>query len=147
MTVAAGSSAVFTRQRTVAAGDVDELQHVNNIVWLRYVVHLAYAHYEALGFDFEEDQRAGGVWVVRRHEIEYHRGAPAQAELLEETWVAHLHGARLVRHSRFSLVADGSLLVTARSLWAYVDPATMKPKRIPSEVSTRYTVVQLDHQA
>jgi acyl-CoA thioester hydrolase len=132
---------VFKRPRTVAAADIDELYHVNNIVWLRYIVQLAFAHYEALGFDFDEDRRGGGVWVVRRHEIDYQRSAPEGAELIEETWVSHLHGARLVRDSRFSLSADGSILVTARSEWAYVDPATMKPKRVPRPIAARYTLV------
>lgn len=147
MPAAPGTSGVFARRRTVAASDIDELQHVNNVVWLRYIVHLAHAHYEALGFDFDDDRRTGGVWVVRRHEIDYHRAAPADAQLVEETWVSHIHGARLMRHSRFSLTADGSLLVQARSLWAYVDPTTMKPKRIPPPVAARYTVVELDDPA
>ncbi len=137
----AETGARFSRRRTVAGNDVDELQHVNNVVWLRYIVQLAHAHYESLGFDFHEDRRAGAVWVVRRHEIDYHRGAAEGAELLEETWVSHVHGARLVRHSRFCLATDGTLLVQARSLWAYVDPLTMKPNRIPQDVIARYTLL------
>jgi acyl-CoA thioester hydrolase len=137
----ADTGARFSRRRTVAANDIDELRHVNNVTWLRYIVQLGHAHYESLGFDFHEDRRAGAVWVVRRHEIDYHRGASEGAELLEDTWVSHVHGARLLRHSRFRLAADGTLLVQARSLWAYVDPITMKPKRIPREVIARYTVL------
>lgn len=137
----AALAAVFSRRRVVASTDIDELRHVNNIVWLRYVVQLAFAHYEALGFNFEDDRRAGGVWVVRRHEIDYHLSAAEDAELIEETWVSHLHGARLVRQSRFSRADDGSILVAASSLWAYVDPTTMKPKRVPAAIAARYTIV------
>lgn len=136
--------ALFARRRTVSAKDIDQLGHVNNVVWLRYIVQLAHAHYEALGFDFYADREAGGVWVVRRHEIDYHRSAPEHAELIEETWVSHVHGARLVRHSRVRLAAGDQLLVSARSLWAYVDPATMKPKRIPSDVVARYAILTRD---
>jgi len=120
--------------------DVDELDHVNNVVWVRYVIQLAFAHAEALGFDFEEDKRSGHVWVVSRHEIDYQRSAPLGAEIAEETWVSELHGARLVRHSRFSLGSGGPLLVSARTVWAWVELASMRPKRVPKEMVERFPI-------
>jgi acyl-CoA thioester hydrolase len=140
---AATGPAVFRRQRTVVEHDIDQLDHVNNVVWLKFIVHLAHAHYEALGFSFERDRRDGGVWVVRRHEVDYQRSAPLGARIAEETWVSELRGARLVRHSRFR-ASEGAMLVSARSIWAYIDPATMRPKRVPLEVAARYTLLPAD---
>jgi acyl-CoA thioester hydrolase len=134
-------AAIFRRKRTVAMKDVDELDHVNNVVWVRYVIQLAFAHAEALGFHFEEDKRSGHVWVVRRHEIDYHRSAALGAEITEETWVSELHGARLVRHSRFSLGNSDSLLASARTVWAWVELATMRPKRVPREIVERFPIL------
>lgn len=132
------TSPVFTRRRNSAEKDIDQLAHVNNVVWLRWVVQLAHAHSQALGFDFDDDLRSGCVWVVRRHEIDYHRSADLGADIVEETWVSELHGARLVRHSRFLLGDAGPLLVAARTLWAWVELATMRPKRVPKEIAERF---------
>jgi acyl-CoA thioester hydrolase len=134
------TNVVFRRSRVVAERDVDELGHVNNVVWVGYVIQLAFAHSKALGFDFEAEKRSGHVWVVRRHEIDYLRSAPLGAEVAEETWVAELHGARLVRHSRFSLGSDGPLLVSARTVWAWVELTSMRPKRVPKEIAARFPI-------
>ena len=40
---------VFERTRVVSAEDLDQLGHVNNVVWLRFVVELAEAHARASG--------------------------------------------------------------------------------------------------
>lgn len=133
--------AVFRRKRTVAAGDLDVLAHVNNVVWVRFVVELAEAHSSALGLDFATLRRLGGVWVVRRHAIDYHRAANEGDEILEETWVSELRGARSVRHARLRCSRTAALLVAATTDWAFVDAATGRPRRVPAEVAQRHVLV------
>ena len=125
---------VFRRGRRVEAEDVDGLGHVNNAVWVRFIVELAEAHASSLGFGWRRVRELGGLWIVRRHEIDYRRPALPGAEIAEETWVASLRGARSIRHSRFC-GANGELLVGAITQWAYTDSGTRRPKRIPDELA------------
>lgn len=132
---------VFRHHRVVREQDTDFLGHVNNVVWVRLVVRLAERHAASLGFDFETVRGMGGLWIVRRHEIDYRRSAIAGQELLEETWISEMRGARSVRRSRFLLADDGAELVSATTHWAFCDPDTQRPKRIPRQLLDAYTIV------
>ena len=131
---------IFRRTRTVAPRDIDLLGHVNNLVWVRYVVELAAAHADALGLGFEATRALGGIWIVRRHDVLYHANVPAGATIRETTWISSLRGALSLRHARFESEA-GALLVEATTEWAYVDASTLRPRRVPSDVRRRFTTV------
>jgi acyl-CoA thioester hydrolase len=133
------SSRVFRRTRVVVDGDCDELGHVNNVRWLAFVGELAGAH-ASLGSADNASLREhdGAIWIVRRHEIDYHRSALPGEEIVEETWVESMTGARSVRHSKFTLARDGAVLVSAVTTWAYVDAKTQRPRRIPPALRDRY---------
>ncbi len=117
------------------------LGHVNNVVWVRFVVDLATAHSEALGLDLDATRAHGGVWIVRRHQIDYRRDARAGEEITERTWVASMQGARSLRHARFC-DAEGRELVSAVTEWAFVDPEAARPRRIPKAVLARFDAVE-----
>ncbi len=125
---------VYRRTRTIERRHIDGLGHVNNAVWVRFIVELAGAHASAVGYDFETTHELGGLWIVRRHEIDYHASALEGDVVVEETWVSSLRGARSVRHARFSRDSDGGLLLESTTQWAYVDPDTQRPRRIHPEV-------------
>jgi acyl-CoA thioester hydrolase len=129
---------VFRSRRTVVERDLDALEHVNNVVWLRFVMELAHAHSEAAGLGLARLRELGGVWVVQRHELDYHRPAELGDEILEETWVSKMGGARSVRHARLRSVQEGSLHLEAVTTWAFVDPASGRPRRLPREVIDRF---------
>lgn len=128
---------IFRRDRAVAARDIDLLGHVNNVVWVRYVVELAAAHAEALGVGFEATRELGGIWIVRRHDVLYHANVSGGATIRESTWVSSLRGALSLRHARFESEA-GVLLVEADTEWAYVDATTLKPRRVPAGLRERF---------
>lgn len=132
------SGAVFRRTRIIEAADCDELGHVNNVRWLGFVGELAGAHAIRRGSDNATLREQGAVWIVRRHEIDYQRSALPGEEIVEETWVEAMSGARSIRHSRFTRASDGALLVAAITTWAYVDAKTQRPRRIPSEMIERF---------
>jgi acyl-CoA thioester hydrolase len=134
---------IFRRERTVAPRDIDVLGHVNNLVWVRYVVELAAAHADALGVGFEATRARGGIWIVRRHDVLYHANVPGGSRIHEITWVSSLRGALSLRHARFESEA-GVLLVEANTEWAYVDAATLKPRRVPAEVHERFDPIDFE---
>jgi acyl-CoA thioester hydrolase len=138
---AAPPLAVFRRTRQVVARDVDLLGHVNNVVWVRFVVELAEAHAAALGLDFHTMRRDGGIWIVRRHDVLYHANVPLGATIHEATWVSSMRAALSRRHARFEGEA-GQTLVEASTEWAYVDARTLRPRRIPAAVRERFELVE-----
>lgn len=133
---------VFRERLTVSEREIDELGHVNNIAWLKLVMRLAERHSTAVGMPFSEYVRIGGYLVVRRHEIDYCRPGFPGDELIGETWVSMMHAARSTRHARFLRVSDGALLLSSTSHWAYVDAVKQRPRRIPADVVSRFTVVE-----
>lgn len=130
---------VFVRTRRIAPGDCDALGHVNNAVWVRFVVELAEAHSAILGLDLDAYREIGGFWIVRRHEIDYHQPAYPGDEVVEETWVEEMRGARSARRARFTRT-DGALLLASVTRWAFVDARSGRPRRIPAALLERFPV-------
>ena len=132
---------VFRRTRQVEARDVDLLGHVNNVVWVRFVVELAEAHATALGFGFHATRERGGIWIVRRHDVLYHANVSLGAGIRETTWVSSLRGALSHRHARFEDAA-GKLLVESETEWAWVDAASLRPRRVPVTIRERFDLME-----
>lgn len=129
---------VFRRTRVVADDDVDFLGHVNNVVWVRFVIQIAEAHVRSRASASSSVRASGAQWIVRRHEIDYRASANAGEEIVEETWVEEIRGARSLRASRFTRASNGELLVEALTQWAFVDAGTLRPRRIPRELIDAY---------
>jgi acyl-CoA thioester hydrolase len=120
----------------VAADDVDELGHVNNLVYVRWVLDAALAHSSALGWDFAAYRRAGGVFVVRRHEVDYLRPALLGDAVTVETWVDELTRVTSLRRTR--IVCRDVELARAATTWAFVSVSAGRPVRIPEEVARAF---------
>ncbi len=124
----------FVRTFTAAPGDIDELGHVNNAVWVRWVQDMATAHWQAAALP---EHIAAYVWVVVRHEIDF-LGNIRDGELVDaRTWVGEApKGAKFDRHVEFA--RDGRVIVRARTTWAIIDKATGRILRVPKEVASRF---------
>lgn len=117
---------------TASEADIDELGHVNNAVWVRWIQDVATTHWEAVA---SAEHRDAFVWVVTRHEIDYLRAVLAGETVTARTWVAEApKGARFDRLVEF-VGADGKLRVRARTTWAIIDRRSGRPLRVPAEVA------------
>ena len=126
----------FTVPVAVRADDIDQQGHVNNVAFVRYVQDAAVAHWLAAA---PADVRAGVTWVVRRHEIEYHKPGLPGDELVARTWVGEPSGATWERFTEIGRV-DGPVLATARTVWVLLDAATGRPRRVDSRVTVGLTI-------
>ena len=121
----------FERAFTAAPADIDELGHVNNAVWVRWIQEVATAHWYALA---DPEHHAAYVWFIVRHEIDYLRGLAVGESVTGRTWVADApRGARMDRHVEFT-GEDGRVRVRAKTTWAILDRASGRPLRVPPEV-------------
>jgi acyl-CoA thioester hydrolase len=126
---------VFEKPVTAGAADIDELGHVNNAVWVRWIQDMATDHWRAAADPAHVDAY---VWVVVRHEIDYLRAVLPGETVTGRTWVGEApRGARFDRHVEFT-GADGKPRVRARTTWAILDKATGRPLRVPEEVAAPF---------
>ena len=125
----------FERHITATANDADELGHVNNAVWVRWIQDMATAHWEAVA---PAKHQAAYVWVVTRHEIDYLRAVLPGETVVGRTWIEEPpKGARFDRHMEF-VGEDGRARVRARTTWAILDKASGRPLRVPPEVAAPF---------
>ena len=126
----------FSRAIVAAADDIDELGHVNNAVWVRWIQEVAVAHWQAVA---PAEHVAAYVWVVVRHEIDYRGNLGVGETVIAETWVPDPpRGARFDRHMRFT-GADGRVKVEAVTTWALLDRASGRLLRIRPEIAAPFT--------
>ena len=126
---------IFTHSITALPEHIDELGHVNNAAWVRWIQDMATAHWRAVAPAAHVDDY---VWVVTRHEIDYLRAAGPGETVTGRTWVGEApKGARFDRHVEF-VGADGKVKVRARTTWAIIDQASGRPVRVPREVAAPF---------
>jgi acyl-CoA thioester hydrolase len=122
----------FTLTITPAADDIDELGHVNNAVWVRWIQDVATAHWHAVASPAHLDAY---VWVVSRHEIDYLGNVRAGEIVMARTWISDQPiGARFDRNMEFTNAA-GKVIVRAKTTWVLIERATRKVRRVPPDVS------------
>jgi acyl-CoA thioester hydrolase len=112
--------------------DIDELGHVSNLVYLRWVQEVAMAHSRARGWDIARYHAFGAAFMVRRHEIDYIAQVTLGQTLRAETWVDSWRAASCVRKTE--LVRDGVVVARAATQWAMINLSTGRPQRISEEL-------------
>jgi len=131
---AAGGMREFALEFVAGADDIDELGHVNNAVWVRWIQDIATAHWEAAA---DPAHVAAYAWVVTRHEIDYRGNLTEGQRVTAETRVGEPKGARFDRHVRF-VGEGGHVLVTAVTTWALIDRATGRLLRVRPEIAAPF---------
>lgn len=125
----------FALAFTAAPEHIDELGHVNNAVWVQWIQTLSTSHWAARASAAEQ---AAYIWVIVRHEIDYHRPLLIGETVTGHTWVAHKpSGAKFDRQIRF-LGSDGRKHVSAVTTWALLDRETGRPLRVPQTLVERF---------
>ncbi len=121
----------------VQPADIDQLGHVNNVVYLRWVQDVAAAHWRSTA---TAEQQAEVVWVVRRHEIDYKHPARLGDGIIARTWVGVAGAYDFERHTEILRATDRKPLACARTLWCPIDARTGRPKRVGDDVRERFSV-------
>lgn len=123
----------FSHSFSVDAADIDELGHVNNVAYVRWVQDIAVAHWrDATSAEIQEQF----FWVVVRHEIDYKKQALIGDAIVATTWVGEWTG---VTCERFTEIRRGNdLLVTGRTVWCMCSRETSRPTRISKDLIKRF---------
>jgi acyl-CoA thioester hydrolase len=121
----------FRLSRQVEWRDLDQVQHVNNAVYLAYIEDCGVKATTAHGWPPVRMQEAGPNFLARRHQIEYLQPAVLDDELELTTWLSDVQHSTALRHFAIARVSDGLQVVRARTLWEWTDRETGNPIRIP----------------
>ncbi|WP_288367059.1 acyl-CoA thioesterase [uncultured Marinobacter sp.] len=126
--------APFTIEIAVRPEDTDRLGHANNVVYVRWLEDVSWAHIESLGMTWELHEKTGKAMAITRTEIDYLASANAGDQLVLGTWLTDYDG-RFRSARQFQLVrpSDGRTLVRAVSTHACVDLKSQRPARAPKE--------------
>mgnify|MGYP001438340815 FL=1 len=126
----------FIQRFPVDAADIDELGHVNNIVYLRWAQDIATAHWRArAGAELVERY----VWVVLRHEADYRAALTLGDDVEVRTHVDDApQGAAWARFVDIYKAGSEKPAVQIKSNWAMLDAQTRRVKRVPLDLIARF---------
>ncbi len=117
--------------------DIDELGHVNNAVWVRWIQDMATAHWNAVA---APEHVAAYIWVVTRHEIDYRGNVVLGESVTGRTWIERQpKGAQFDRRVEF-VNAAGKVIVSANTTWAMLDKTSGRLVRVPIQVAAPFFI-------
>ena len=127
-------SNVYTDIRVVCQEDLDELNHVNNLQYLRWTLKSASAHSSNVGWPSERYRKSGAGWIVRSHKITYKVPAQLGDEIAVRTWLEDLDRVSALRKYEIIRKKDEKLCAVAETRWVFVDLSSLRLMAIPDEI-------------
>lgn len=127
-------SKVYQFERIATEKDIDELEHVNNQVYLDWFMDAATRHSKLVGWGLKKMIADGQGWVVRSHNLEYLIPVKLGDKLIQRTWVETAD--KVTSERRYELIrkSDGKLVCHGKTMWVWINYKTGHPARIPKEI-------------
>jgi acyl-CoA thioester hydrolase len=125
----------------------EEIPHVNNTEYVRWIDRTAELATDAAGLTREMLLAVQRMWFVARHEIDYRGESFVGDDLLIATWISGFTRTTAVRRTVIHRPADEKRILDASTRWAYVNLETRRPARMEQDVIDRFPVVTPDDTA
>jgi acyl-CoA thioester hydrolase len=126
----------FVLPITATTADIDDVGHVSNVVYVRWLQEIGMAHSNSLGWTWQRYLDFGGVFVVKRHEIDYGYSIKLGDSIVGLTWIESMKGVSCIRRTEIRHV--DKVAVTAATTWVMVNLASGRPQRIPTEIQQMF---------
>ncbi|MDR3538428.1 MAG: thioesterase family protein [Acetobacteraceae bacterium] len=117
----------------VAQEDIDEMGHVNNAVYLKWVQAAVLRHWNRLA---PKEVVAAHRWVALKHEISYRHPAFLNDHVVVKVFLEKLLGARAFYKTMIKHGDD--VLAEVKSCWCCLDAVTQKPVRLAHDTVARF---------
>lgn len=146
---------------TVRFNECDPIGHANNAAYLVWLEQAAIDHAALLGWPQDKlDREAGGVFVARRHEIDYLRPAYQGDHLEVLTWPDSMRMAtalrryvirradepfgppEIIENPDLDSFETGEVLVRAVTRWAFIQRDPVRAIRIPQRVANDFLIIE-----
>lgn len=128
--------------RAAWASDTDELGHVNNAVYVKWVQDAGVAHWFAV---IPEEMRKTHIWVCRRHEIDYREPLFAGDDVEIRTWLGAHKGPKFDRHVDIRKAGSEKWSVQAQTTWVLLDAETGRPRKVGPDIFELFGLSPEDH--
>jgi acyl-CoA thioester hydrolase len=122
---------IYSYEFQVQESDIDQLNHVNNVVYVQWIQDAAIKHWSTVA---PEKAQKDYVWVIVRHEIDYRKPGKSGDQIHIKTWVLNASGISSVRQVQIFRKKDMQLLVESKTTWCMLDAKTHRPVRITNEI-------------
>ena len=127
------SAKPFSFPIKVIPADIDFMGHVNNARYLNWVQDTVLAHWQKLA---PAEEVASKAWVALKHEITYRKPAFLHDDVIAETVLEKIKGARSFYNTVIRRGED--VLAEVKSMWCCLDAESLMPARISREVARDY---------
>jgi acyl-CoA thioester hydrolase len=124
-------SKVMEFEHAVTPDEIDGLGHVNNQVYLDWLMGAATRHSKVVGWDIDKLIAMGEGWVVRRHEIDYLLSVMPSETVTIRTWIETVEKVSSERRYEIFRKSDGKKVCQGLTLWVWINYKTGRPSRIP----------------
>ncbi|MDP4094018.1 MAG: thioesterase [Bacillota bacterium] len=127
----------FVKKFEVHYYEVDKFLKLTLPSLLNYLEDAAISHSAAAGLDVSELKSSGHGWILNRWFINFNEYPVLSQKLTVETWPSDFERCYGWREF-FVKDTENRTIITASSLWIYLDIAKRRPARIPSDFGERY---------
>ena len=130
-------SSIFDLRLQVQAEHIDQLGHVNNVVYMHWMQDVATAHIDALGLGLKEYIELKHAMVAVEHHVQYRKAAFKEDEIILRTWFDDIN----------ALYSSRQYVFYAQTKWACVEIETGRAKRMSPSFTQAYQPLAKDVNA
>jgi acyl-CoA thioester hydrolase len=121
---------------TVTKNDLDDLNHVNNVIYIQWIQEIAKNHWKNL---VSNEILNNYYWVLLEHHIQYHNPAFLGEKIKIITYIEKTEGVKSSRVVKIYKKKTNQLLVTSKTIWCLINANTNKPNRINEEIKKAFS--------
>jgi len=122
---------ILEKEITVSKNDLDDLNHVNNVIYIHWVQEIAKEHWKSL---VSNEIIKNYYWVLLEHQIKYLNPALLNDKIMIKTYIEKNEGIRSNRIVEIYNSNNDKLLVKSKTIWCLINAKTNKPNRITDEI-------------
>jgi acyl-CoA thioester hydrolase len=126
----------YQTEITVTEGDLDELNHVNNIRYVEWVQDIAKAHWQ---LNVPSKIKEQYFWVLIKHFIEYKSEALLNDVIILKTYIEKSGGVKSKRIVEIINKQTSKLIAKSETTWCLLDSETKRPTRITTEITDLFS--------
>lgn len=129
----------FVRRSTVTADDVDDLNHTNNTVYVRWCEEAAWEHSAQLGLTVDSYRHLDRAMAVVEGRYKYLQASYLDEEIETATWIVYWDKRlTMTRHFQIRRANDGATLLRGEVRFACIEISSGRPRRLPPEFIDGY---------
>lgn len=116
---------------TVTTHHLDDLNHVNNVVYVQWVNDIAKTHWEKAA---PQDIKNDYFWVLMSHTIDYKKAAVINDIITVKTFIIESSTITSLRAVEMYNKKTEELVAKSITKWCFMNAHTQRPTRITPEV-------------